>query len=113
VVSSRGAVGLTQILPATARAMGAEGDLMDPEANLDAGGRYLSVLLADFDGDVSLALAAYNAGPAAVKRYGGIPPFPETRDFVERVLAGYVAHHRRVQEAEMMAAVPPVPPTGV
>jgi soluble lytic murein transglycosylase-like protein len=82
--STKGARGLMQVLPATARLLGA-GNLFDPQSNLDAGVRYLKGLLAEFD--LPLALAAYNAGPATVRRYGGVPPFAETRSYVERVLA--------------------------
>lgn len=82
--STKGARGLMQVLPATARQLGA-GNLFDPQSNLDAGVRYLKGLLAEFD--LPLALAAYNSGPATVRRYGGVPPFAETRSYVERVLA--------------------------
>lgn len=105
VVSGRGAVGLTQILPATAEAFGApQGDLTDPRANLDAGAGYLAHLIDEFDGDLGLALAAYNAGPNAVKRFGGIPPFAETEDFVTRVLGSYFDNRRQAREAS--AAIP-------
>lgn len=87
-VSPRGAVGLMQLLPATGRAYGAE-DLFNPGVNIDAGSRYLSYLLELYEGDLELALAAYNAGPAAVARYGGVPPYRETRQYVERVKAQY------------------------
>ena len=82
--STKGARGLMQVLPSTGRQLGA-GNLFDPRSNLDAGVRYLKELLAEFD--LPLAVAAYNAGPAAVRRYGGMPPFAETRTYVERVLA--------------------------
>lgn len=84
-VSPAGAMGITQIMPATAEQLG----LLHPfdlQANLDAGATYLREQLDRFGGDVSLALAAYNAGPAAVERHGGLPPYPETRSFVTRVL---------------------------
>lgn len=92
-VSPRGAVGLMQVLPTTGAMYGAE-DLSDPHVNLDVGSRYLGRLLRDYDGDLELALAAYNAGPAAVERYGGVPPFRETRDYVKRVLRRYEEHKR-------------------
>ena len=85
-VSPKGARGLAQLMPATASALGV--DIADPLQNLDGGARYLVAQLARF-GDVSLALAAYNAGPEAVATYGGIPPFPETRAYVANVLAEF------------------------
>jgi hypothetical protein len=87
-VSARGAVGLMQILPSTANE---EADrLLEPARNLDCGGAYLRSLLEAFGGDLKLALAAYNAGPTQVRRFGGIPPFAETEAFVDKVLATYV-----------------------
>ena len=93
-VSRRGATGLMQVMPSTA---GTEdnAELCDPELNLDAGTRYLRHLLRLYEGDLELALAAYNAGPANVRRYGGVP-FRETTRYVEKVLAVYVDHHREV-----------------
>jgi soluble lytic murein transglycosylase-like protein len=87
-VSPRGAVGLMQVLPSTGELYGAA-DLNDPHVNLDVGCRYLGRLLKDFDGDVERAVAAYNAGPATVVRYNGVPPFRETREYVRRVLGLY------------------------
>ncbi|MES1242837.1 MAG: lytic transglycosylase domain-containing protein [Acidobacteriota bacterium] len=87
-VSSRGAVGLMQVLPATGALYGAT-DLNDPHVNLDVGCRYLGRLLKDFDGDLERAVAAYNAGPSTVARYGGVPPFRETKEYVRRVLELY------------------------
>ena len=63
--------------------------LFEPQANLEAGVKYLKQLLGRFNGDLSSALAAYNAGPAAVLKYDGIPPFPETQDYVRKVLAKF------------------------
>jgi soluble lytic murein transglycosylase-like protein len=83
-VSRAGAVGLGQLMPDTARALGV--DPHDWRQNLDGSARYLALMLAEF-GDVRLALAAYNAGPDAVREYGGIPPFQETQFHVQRVLA--------------------------
>ena len=88
-VSKRGAVGLMQLLPATARRYGVK-DLYDPEQNIRAGTRYLSDLLARFDSNLELALAAYNAGEEAVERYGRrIPPFAETLNYVPSVMRVY------------------------
>lgn len=82
--SPKGAMGLMQLMPATAREYGV-GDAYAPAENVEAGIRHLRSLLERFD--VPLALAAYNAGEAAIRRHGGIPPFPETRAYVARVLA--------------------------
>lgn len=87
-VSSVGARGLMQLMPSTAKHFGIV-DLFNPKANLEAGVRYLAQLLKRYDGNLRLALAAYNAGPGAVHKYGGVPPYPETKNFVRRVLAGY------------------------
>jgi hypothetical protein len=97
-VSPRGAVGLTQVLPSTARWLGSR-NLHDPKANLQVGARYLSYLLDRFEGDLELALAAYNAGPGNVARYGGIPPFQETEQYVDKVLSIYTDHHREAWDA--------------
>jgi hypothetical protein len=87
-LSPKGAQGLMQLMPATAADF-AVLDPYDPEENLRGGTAYLGQLLRRFEGDLQKTLAAYNAGPAAVERHGGIPPFPETRDYVRRVLAHY------------------------
>ncbi|RDV83931.1 lytic transglycosylase domain-containing protein [Ammonifex thiophilus] len=84
-VSIAGAVGLMQLMPDTARALGVTNPF-DPVQNVEAGAKYLRQLLDHFGGDLRLALAAYNAGPAAVERHRGIPPYPETRAYVEKVL---------------------------
>jgi len=83
-VSAKGALGLMQILPETAALMGLP-EPADPASNLEAGCRYLAALQDIFGGDVELALAAYNAGPGAVRRWGTVPPYRETRGFVRRV----------------------------
>lgn len=89
--SQAGARGLMQVMPATGRELGVASAalLFDPQANLEAGVKYLKSLLARFDGDLPHAIAAYNAGPAAVARFRGIPPFRETRDYVKKVLANF------------------------
>ncbi|RMF90745.1 MAG: lytic transglycosylase domain-containing protein [Nitrospinota bacterium] len=87
-VSSKGAQGLMQLMPQTARLLGVA-DPWDPEQNISGGVRYLRSLLDRFQGDLTLALAAYNAGPAAVETWQGVPPFPETQAYVRRVKAFY------------------------
>ncbi|MGZ3236897.1 MAG: lytic transglycosylase domain-containing protein [Burkholderiaceae bacterium] len=81
--SRKGAIGLMQLMPSTARVVGV--DARVPEHNIRGGVQYLSTLLTQFKGNVKLAIAAYNAGPAAVEKYGGVPPFAETQAYVERV----------------------------
>lgn len=95
-VSPVGAVGLTQVMPSTARWLGRSGDLTDPDDNLEVGAAYLSRLLERYEGDIPKALAAYNAGPGAVSRYGGVPPYRETRAYVRKVLRIYAHHNREV-----------------
>lgn len=82
-VSHKGAIGLAQLMPGTARLLGVDPE--DPQQNLDGGARYLSEQFRAF-GDWRLALAAYNAGPGAVKEHGGVPPFRETQDYVRAIL---------------------------
>lgn len=94
--SNAGAAGLMQLMPATAAGLGVT-DPFDPAQSIDAGTRYLKGQLDRFGGDVSLALAAYNAGPGAVERYGGVPPYPETQRYVQSVLA----------RAQTFSAAPP------
>ena len=98
VVSRAGAIGLAQLMPETAEWLGAE-DVTNPETNLDTGARYLSWLLEEYEGDLSLALAAYNAGPGTVRKFGGVPPYQETQRYVDRVLGKYVDHHQEVWRA--------------
>jgi soluble lytic murein transglycosylase len=90
-VSRKGAQGLMQLMPVTASTLGVD-DPLRPTENVRAGTRYLRLML-DRYGDLERAVAAYNAGPAAVDRFGGVPPYPETRDYVRRVLAYYRHYH--------------------
>lgn len=90
-VSSKGAQGLMQLMPATAASLGVT-DAFEPRQNVLGGAMFLRWLINSFDGDVSLALAAYNAGPGAVRRAGGVPNVPETLAYVPTVLAVYHAY---------------------
>lgn len=101
-VSRKGAQGLGQLMPATAKALGV--DPTDPVQNVRGSARYLKQQLDTFGGDETKALAAYNAGPTAVRKYGGVPPFKETQDYVRRILAP--PQRRKVVDP---AAVQPMP----
>ncbi len=90
-VSSKGAMGLMQIMPQEARSLGVSNPF-DPEQNIAAGTRLLAGLMKRYNGDVPLTLAAYNAGPGAVQKYNGIPPYPETEHYVKRILGMMGAH---------------------
>lgn len=83
-LSPRGAQGLMQLMPATQKELQVE-DVFDPLSNIEGGTQYLARLLNQFDQNMELAAAAYNAGPDAVKEYGGVPPYRETREYVRRV----------------------------
>ena len=100
--SAKGAVGVMQLMPETARELGV--DAKAPSGNIDGGAAYLSKLFRLYDGDLILTLSAYNAGPAAVARYRGEPPFAETQGFVDGVLARLTA-----MTADVNLSLEPVP----
>jgi soluble lytic murein transglycosylase-like protein len=89
--SPAGARGLTQLMPGTAAGLGVT-NVLDPAQSLDGGAKYLRQQLDAFGGDVARALAAYNAGPGAVQRYGGVPPYAETQNYVRAVQANAAAY---------------------
>jgi len=102
-VSPAGAIGLFQLMPGTASDLGVNPN--DPVQNIEGGIQYLAQLLQRFGGDVSLALAAYNAGPGNVNKYGGIPPFPETQNYVSSILSS-------LNTLNPSPALQPLPQTG-
>jgi soluble lytic murein transglycosylase-like protein len=98
-VSSKGAMGMMQLIPETARLMQVS-DPMNPEENIRGGSRYLRMMLDQFEGNLELALAAYNAGPTTVLRYGGVPPFQETVTYIERVKR-YMHQYRQSKDTQL------------
>lgn len=106
-VSPAGASGLTQLMPATAAGLGVS-DPTDPAQAIEGGAKYLKQQLDRFGGDVAKALAAYNAGPGAVQRFGGVPPYAETQNYVQKVM-GYAEQYRT---AAPPAAAAPMPGVG-
>jgi soluble lytic murein transglycosylase-like protein len=101
-VSSRGAIGLMQLMPSTIEQLDVK-DAFDPKENIDAGAKYLKQLMDKYKGDLAQALGAYNAGPGAVDRSGGVPMFPETQDYVKAIL-------QKVGAAPLVTPVTPVTP---
>jgi len=95
-VSGKGARGLMQLMPATAKALGVE-DSFNPEHNIYGGVRYFRQLLDKFDGDTKVALAAYNAGSRKVRQYQGIPPFKATHYYINKVLSYYNRYKAEIE----------------
>ena len=111
-VSPAGASGLTQLMPGTAAGLGVT-DPTDPAQAIEGGAKYLRQQLDRFGGDVEKALAAYNAGPGAVAKFGGVPPYAETQAYVKKVMA-YAQEYGLGAGAAPAAPVPPLPvPTSV
>ncbi|MBI5178710.1 MAG: lytic transglycosylase domain-containing protein [Nitrospinae bacterium] len=97
-ISAKGAVGLMQLMPRTANIYKVK-NIYDPYENIHGGTRYLKYLLKKYRGDVKLALAAYNAGEEAVRRYSGVPPYQETQQYVEKILAQYGKRYEMPRES--------------
>jgi hypothetical protein len=101
-VSRRGAMGLMQLMPGTAQALGVE-DSFNPELNVDGGVKYLRQLMDQFDGDVRLALAAYNAGSKKVRKYQGVPPYKQTRYYLQKVFRYYRSYKQQMASSRASA----------
>lgn len=101
-VSKRGARGLMQLMPVTAKSLGVE-DSFDPEANINGGVMYFKRLLDRFDGNVEFALAAYNAGSRNVRKYGGVPPFIQTRTYIHKVFKYHQQYKQEVEDDDKVA----------
>jgi soluble lytic murein transglycosylase-like protein len=106
-VSPKGAQGLMQLMPKTAADLGVK-DSFDPEANVDAGTKYLRALLDQYNGDVPKALAAYNAGANRVAQYNGVPPYRETHAYVRRIIAEYNRKKAAEKKTTQSASKKPV-----
>lgn len=111
-VSSAGAEGLMQLMPATAKSLGVS-DSFNPQENIRGGTQYLSELIKKYHNNLSLALAAYNAGPGAVAKYDGVPPYPETKKYIKRVMKSYRSYlqdylvaETAVSETELTDTIP-------
>lgn len=108
--SGAGAAGLVQLMPGTAASLGVT-DRLDPAQSIDGGARYLRQQLDAFGGDVTKALAAYNAGPGAVRRFGGVPPYAETQAYVQKVVA-YADEYRSAAGTTAYGALAPTTGSG-
>jgi soluble lytic murein transglycosylase-like protein len=107
-MSPKGARGVMQLMPETARSYGVT-DAYSPTQSIDAGARHLRTLLRRYEGDLTLATAAYNAGEGAVTRYGGVPPYRETRAYIAKVQAMHASYRRALESTVPVAATRAAP----